>query len=163
VTLTRYGEFAQEFEIIVGRPMETGTLEDRIIIQKIAYLLYRMIGADFSYKDFSWYLHGIFSWDLWYDVIHLWNPTQESLQPEKIEMLDTIKEKFNDSGLNFYFKTANNLELITTTLYCAKEKTDLNDTNSDLIAKVMRLKSKFKEEEVINAIEAIKNIDWNFS
>ena len=56
--MSRYEEFAHEFKIVMGRPMETGSLDDRITIQKVAYLLFRK-GASSTYSDFSWYLHGL--------------------------------------------------------------------------------------------------------
>ena len=160
--MSRYDELAQEFEIITGRAMETGTLEKRIIIQKIAYLLFRK-GAESNYTDFSWYLHGVFSWDLWYDVIHKWDVLPQSLPDEKTALLNTISQVFRRAGLDSYFDTADNLELITTILYCVQQgREDIREDNSVLINNVIALKRKFTQEGIKDAILKIGLVSWNF-
>ncbi|MGI0141245.1 MAG: hypothetical protein ACREBF_01160 [Candidatus Micrarchaeales archaeon] len=157
-----YGEFAQKFQIIVGHAMETGTLEKRIIIQKIAYLLYRK-GVNFEYTDFSWYLHGIFSWNLWYDIIHFWDPAPQLLSTEQVASVNNVLEDFKKANLTTYFTTSNDLELITTILYRAKSQSDLNSENTSLINEVIALKGKFSQEQIKIAIDKIKLIEWNFN
>ena len=133
MSISRYKEFAQEFRIITGRSMETGSLSDRIIIQKIAYLLFRK-GASSNYTDFSWYLHGVFSWDLWHDIIGSWNTSPGTVSDERTGLLNRTREEFERAGLTDYFSDSDDLELITTILRCAEKQGDLREDNPSLVA-----------------------------
>lgn len=159
--MARYEEFASEFEATAGKPMETGSLGDRIVIQKVAYLLYRK-GASSSYSDFSWYLHGVFSWQLWHDVIRYWGVAPERLSAEHVVMLERVRREFVTAGLTGYFGSANDLELVTTVLYCAKSQADLREDNYELVNRVVSLKGKFAEDQVRRAIGTVSKIGWKF-
>lgn len=166
--MSDYEDFGQEFKIVTDREMEVSSLNERIIIQKIAYLLFSMIGKNFQYNEFTWYLHGVFCWDLWRDVLNQGTPSSAlaHLDTPILTNLSYIKKDFVDSGLTNYFSNADDLELITTVLYCAKERRgqdELYEDNSDLISYVISLKNKFDEKRVREAITTIKKIKWNFS
>jgi hypothetical protein len=159
--VSRYEEFAHEFKIVMGRPMETGSLDDRITIQKVAYLLFRK-GASSTYSDFSWYLHGVFSWSLWHDVIRSWDVSPGPLTYSRTAALENARQEFALAGLTSYFSNADSLELVTTILRCAKSQVDLREDNSDLITRVTSLKGKFAAAEVISAIGVVKRVSWKF-
>jgi hypothetical protein len=141
--------------------METGSLNDRIIIQKIAYLLSRK-GIDTGYSDFSWYLHGVFSWDLWHDIIRSWNVNPAAIPSQRMLALSQTRVEFEQAGLASYFHDANGLEMITTILRCAERQEALREDNSELTARVMALKSKFGEAQVRTAIGRVRKVNWNF-
>lgn len=166
--MSDYEDFAQEFKIITDREMEVSSLNERIIIQKIAYLLFNMIGKDFQYNEFTWYLHGVFCWELWRDALNQGTPSPElaRLDTPILTNLDYIKKDFVQSGLTNYFFNVEDLELITTVLYSARERRgqdELYEDNSDLITHVMALKNKFDEKRVRDSITIIKKIKWNFN
>jgi len=159
--MAKYEEFAEEFKIITGHHMKLNSLANRIIAEKIGYLLYRK-NINSSYTDFSWHLHGVLSWDLWYDIINFWNPKSILLPPKRVETLMKIKKDFNEAGITKYFDKSDNLELITTVLYCAEKQEDLSEHNNNLIKKVSLLKHKFGESDIKNAINVIAKIKWRF-
>ena len=73
-----------------------------------------------------------------------------------------IKKDFNEAGITKYFDKSDNLELITTVLYCAEKQEDLSEHNNNLIKKVSLLKHKFGESDIKNAINVIAKIKWRF-
>ncbi len=162
MSVSRYEEFAEEFRVITGKPMETGSLSDRITIQKIAYLLFRKRSSAI-YTDFSWYLHGVFSWDLWRDIINSWDVSPKAIPHNRRIELNAIRMEFERAGLSKYFHDSSDLELVTTILRCATKQADLRENNSDLIMRVMDLKSKFSEKRIRTAIGPLKNVNWKFA
>jgi uncharacterized protein YwgA len=158
--VSKYGIFVSEFKAITGHDMETNTLDKRIICQKIAYLLNKK-GLASSYTNFFWYLHGVFSWDLWNDTLTSAD-IPESITLERSDILNQIKNEFSNANLASYFDDHDKLELVTTILYCAQKQEDLRDDNTNLITMVLSRKSKFNEAEIKTAINLLRNIQWVF-
>jgi hypothetical protein len=139
--------------------MKTGSLEGRIIIQKIAYLLYRK-GIETNYTDFSWYLHGVICWNLWYDVIRSWDVTPQDISAEVTYSVNSAKDSFRNASLTEYFSTSNGLELITTILFLAHKPEELKEDNKDLILDVLSHKNKYTEQEIRVAITKLRSLEW---
>jgi hypothetical protein len=161
VYVDKYGAFNSEFRQMTGKKMRTGLLEERIISQKIAYLLHRR-GISSTYHGFKWYLHGVFSFELWYDTIH--SPDiEEPIDAAQVEKISLFQEECSEAGIFGYFGTSAGLELITTILYFAKSREDLREDNGELVSRVQRAKSKFSDEEEIKAaIGKMRGIPWEF-
>lgn len=159
--MPEYQRFNSEFRQLTGNRMRTGLLEERIMSQKIAYLLHRR-GISSTYHTFKWYLHGVFSFDLWDDTIH--NPdTEEPLDAGRAEKIALFREECSKNGISRYMGTSRDLELITTILYFAKSREDLSEANEELVSKVRSAKNKFlDEEEIKEAIGRLSRIEWEF-
>ena len=164
--MSKYEEFGQEFQNLTDSKMKTGTLGNRIMAQKIAYILFMLIGKDFEYTEFSWYLHGVFCWDLWRDMMKFGSPSNATLDSIHLTRLEYIKEDLSNAGLTDYFTNSDDLELITTILYCAKNgngQKELFEENTSLIANVMALKNKFDEDQIKRAISVTNKVKWDFN
>jgi len=58
-----FTKFSKAFKQLIGTEPSASNLKNRIIVQKIAYLLQKK-NIDFKYS-FRWYIYGVFSWNLW--------------------------------------------------------------------------------------------------
>lgn len=158
-----YGKFVREFEVLCGQKISTNSLSERIIAQKVAYLVYKK-GISSTYTNFSWYIYGVFSSSLWNDTIRLYDPQSEKLPAEHEDLIKKMGKEFLDAGLIEYLSSADKLELITTILYKSKRQEDLEENNTELIYEVKNAKDKFNncEKEIKVAISKLKKIQWNF-
>ncbi len=157
-----YGEFITTFKLVTHEPIKTNKLDDRIIAQKVAFLLYKK-GLHPVYTDFIWYLHGVFSWGLWHNLLTNVSETEEQLTAISKDAIIKFRGECIKSGLSEYFNNSNKMELITTILYTAKSQNDIREDNEHIIKHVKALKDKFSDEEISEAIRRVKQINWKFT
>lgn len=161
-TVGDYGLYKSEFRYFTGNAVSTSSLPDRIIIQKIAYLLKRKEITFAGYDKFIWYFHGVLCWELWNDTTAISTVPEKGLDSDTKERLDTFRQEFEACGLSGFLDSSEKLELITTILYRAKSQQDIDENNEQLLEEVGRSKDKFTDEEILDAISKVKQIGWKF-
>jgi len=163
--LHNYGQFKTEFKALTGKKMKTVSLADRIVIQKIAYLLHKKGIYCANYGDFSWYLHGVFCYDLWADTLKLEEPSvrEKAVEQGVLKEIRDFKDKLKKAGLTRYLTDSGKLELMTTILYIAKKQENLNGNDDSFVERVKGLKDKFTEYEIRKIIGKLREINWEFN
>jgi hypothetical protein len=120
---------------------KTDTLDNRIIAQKVAYLVDKR-GITGGYNNF------------------FWSSEQAESIEEQEQVLNDFKSELKMAGLYDYLCDVNKMELITTILYYSNKMEDLNTKNEILILDVKSAKEKFKDDEIKEAISKLKQINW---
>lgn len=151
-------KFIAVFQELFGTLPSNSTLSDRIKIQKIAYLL-QLKGLNLN-CNFSWYIHGVFSSDLW-------NGTLRNISSS--DMDSSILSEFDSStisDLKLHFSPiildldSDKLELISSILFWSKTASKEID-DPELIDLVRMYKGRFSPEDVKNGILILKKLGFN--
>ena len=120
---------------------------NRLKIQKAIYILQYINGIQKPYI-FTWYIHGLYSPSLTYDVFRAYNFNDKkeiNVDVNKFKFLKNIVTKLTE---DINIKTARNLELLSSILYMCKEKgVPLSDENK-LISILYTKKPNFSKEDV---------------
>ena len=142
-----FKKFIKAFELLTEKPPSNNSLENRIIVQKIAYLLQKK-GIQFGYS-FGWYIYGVFSRDLWRDNLgNSDSKTSRELSPVELVTIDTLKHQ----SVKNTFSNSDELELVTSILYWAeKQSKPIND--EEVLNLVRATKPRFKDSEYSKAVE----------
>lgn len=142
---------------LFGSIPSNSTLSDRIKIQKIAYL-FQEKGLDLN-LDFFWYIHGVFSYELWKDTV------------SDISEVDISSVQLTSSDLSVFSDLRNvrevmesldsdKLELVSSILYWSN-KYSKNINEPDIVDIVRAYKPRFSVDEVKYGVVILERLGFN--
>ncbi len=132
------------FKNLAGRELNKGLYTDRLIAQKLAYIM-KFLGYPINYP-FSWYLRGPYSHDLANAMF-----SEEPREETRVD-LESLKA-FIQNDIN----SPDRMELTGSLLYLIREGGKSLDNEEDLILTLCSLKPQFSKDEVKMAIIKIKS------
>lgn len=137
------------FREIVGRPIRMKDFEDRLILQKLCYILKK---TDNSVKyNFNWYIRGPYSPPLAHDAFEYKGPVP-TLTQDELKNVKPIKKLLSDNVSD------SNLELLASILYLIKERK--MSSYAELIHTMKLSKPCFTEEDISNGVKKIKEAGY---
>ena len=144
----------------LGLPFKIESFQDRLIMQKAIYLA-QAAGIQLGYF-YHWYLHGPYSSSLTRDeyAIALDADMDESkgwkLDNVSLQKLEKIRTLFSESERD---KLARKLELLASVHFLIDQK-KVSKIDSDKITETLkRFNKPFNKQEVVEAIEELKEYD----
>ena len=137
------------FREIVGRPIRMKDFEDRLILQKLCYIL-KKTDDNVSY-NFNWYIRGPYSPTLAHDAFE-YKESVPTLTRDDFKNVKPIKKLLSDNVSD------SNLELLASILYLIKER---KISGYDELIHTMKVsKPCFTEEDIRIGVKKIKEAGY---